>query len=188
MESRAEGRRLTAWEFAALPDDERRQELEAGRLVSEPLPSLLHDQVRKRLERSLDAAVTRNRLGTVFGEAGFILARNPDTVRGPDLSFVTRERLVGVDYARFFEGAPDLAIEVLSPSNRPYQVRAKVADYLAAGCRLVWVVDPARESVTTYRTVLDPRVLGADDVLECEDIIPGLTIRVKSIFGSDPSA
>jgi Uma2 family endonuclease len=95
---------------------------------------------------------------------------------------------VGVDYARFFEGAPDLAIEVLSPSNRPYQVRAKVADYLAAGCRLVWVVDPVGESVTAYRTVLDPRALGTDDELSCEDLIPGLAIRVKSIFASDPAA
>lgn len=170
-----------------LPDNERRDELEAGWLISEPLPSLLHDQVRRRLERILEVAVATHRLGEVFGEAGFVLARNPDTVRGPDLSFVTRERLVGIDYSRFFEGAPDLAIEVLSPSNRPYQVRAKVADYLAAGCRLVWVVNPARRSVTTYRTVLDPRVLGADDALECEDLIPGLSIRVESIFESDPN-
>jgi Uma2 family endonuclease len=182
MKSHAERPRLTASELATLPDDERRHELEAGWLVSEPLPSLLHDQVRKRLERILDAVVARDRLGVVFGEAGFVLARDPDTVRGPDLSFVARERLVGVDYGRFFEGAPDLAIEILSPSNRPYQVRAKVADYLAAGSRLVWVVDPADGSVTTYRSLFAPSLLRADDLLACEDLIPGLSVRVGSIF------
>ena len=80
------------------------------------------------------------------GEAGYVLARNPDTVRGPDLSFIARERLVGFDDSRFFEGAPDLAVEILSPSNRPGEVRAKAPEYLAAGARLVWVVDPSARS------------------------------------------
>ena len=151
-------------------------------MISEPFPSLRHDEVRKRLERILDTHVAGQRLGEVFGNVGFVLARNPDTVRGPDLSFVARERLVGIDYSRFFEGAPDLAIEILSPSNRPYQVRAKVADYLAAGCRLVWVVNPERRSVTTYRGLLAPRVVLADDELDGEDLLPGLRIKVGSIF------
>ena len=184
MEPQAPGSILTASDLAALTDDECRHELEAGWLVSEPLPSLLHDRVRRTLERILETFVARHRLGEVFGEAGFVLARDPDTVRGPDLSFVTRERLVGVDYARFFEGAPDLAIEILSPSNRPYQVRAKVADYLAAGCRLVWVVNPERRIVTTYRALLAPRVLLADDELDGEDLLPGLRVNVGSIFES----
>lgn len=182
MEHRSQGSRLTAANLASLPDDERRHELEAGWLVSEPLPSLLHDRVRRRLERILEAFVATHRLGEVFGEAGFILAHDPDTVRGPDLSFVARERLLGIDYARFFDGAPDLAIEILSPSNRAYQVRAKVADYLAAGCRLVWVVDSKRRCVITYRELLAPRVHGTDDVLDGEDLLPGLTIPVESIF------
>ena len=184
MEPPARASRLTASDLASLPDDERRHELEEGWLVSEPLPSLRHDRVRRTLERILEAHVAKHGLGEVFGEAGFILARNPDTVRGPDLSFVTRERLVGIDYGRFFDGAPDLAIEILSPSNRPYQVRAKVADYLAAGCRLVWVVDPNRRTVTTYRALLFPRALGADDALDGIDVLPGLTIPVASIFES----
>ena len=184
MALRAGGSRLTASDLASLSDDERRHELEAGWLVSEPLPSPRHDWVRRRLERILEAAIAGRGLGEVFGETGFILARNPDTVRGPDLSFVARERLVGLDESRFFEGAPDLAIEILSPSNRPYQVRAKVADYLAAECRLVWVVDPVRRSVTTYRELLAPRVLEPDDTFDGEDVIPGLTIPLASIFES----
>jgi Uma2 family endonuclease len=173
---------LTASDLAALPDDERRHELEAGWLVSEPLPSPRHDRVRRRLETMLEAFVAPRGLGEIFGETGFVLARNPDTVRGPDLSFVAGERLVALDDARFVEGAPDLAIEILSPSNRPYLVRGKVADYLAAGCRLVWVIDPQRRTVTTYRTLLAPSLLRAGDTLEGEGVLPGLSIPVASIF------
>ncbi len=168
-----------------LPDDEKRHELEAGWLVSEPLPSPWHDQVRRKLERLLEDFVVPRGLGAVFGETGFVLARDPDTVRGPDISFVVRERLAGIDYRRFIDGPPDLAIEIFSPSNRPYQIRTKVADYLAAGCRLVWVVDPERRRVTTYRTLLAPRVLGPDDTLEGDDVLPGWSIPVESIFDAE---
>jgi len=172
----------TAADLASLPDDERRHEIEAGRLLSEPLPSPRHDRVRRRLERLVDAHVVEHRLGEVFGEAGFVLARDPDTVRGPDIAFVRNERLVGIDDSRFFEGAPDLAVEILSPSNRPYQVRAKVADYLQAGCRRVWVVDPERRRVTTYRSILAPFVVEPGGELDGDDVLPGLRIKVASIL------
>ncbi len=174
--------RYTAADLASLPDDERRHEIEAGRLLSEPLPSPRHDRVRRRLERLLDVHVVEHRLGEVFGEAGFVLARDPDTVRGPDIAFVRSDRLVGMDDSRFFEGAPDLAVEILSPSNRPYQVRAKVADYLQAGTRLVWVVDPQRRRVTEYRSILAPRVVELDGELEGGDVLPGLRVPVSSIL------
>jgi Uma2 family endonuclease len=110
------------------------------------------------------------------------LARDPDTVRGPDLSFVSRERLSNFDDTRFFSGAPDLAVEILSPSNRRGAIHAKVADYLAAGARLVWVIDPKRKSVTTYRTLLAPRRLELHEALHGEDVLPGMTIPLESIF------
>jgi Uma2 family endonuclease len=96
---------------------------------------------------------------------------------------VSRERLADLDDARFFAGAPELAVEILSPSNRRGEMHAKVADYLAAGSRLVWVVDSARTTVTTYRTLLAPRRLGPSDTLDGEDVLPGLAIPVESIFG-----
>jgi len=184
MEPGARRTTITASEFASLSDEDCRHELTAGWVISEPFPSLRHDEVRKRLERILDAVVARQRLGAVFGHVGFVLARDPDTVRGPDLSFVTRERLAGNDNSHFFEGAPDLAIEILSPSNRPHQIQAKVDDYLTAGCRLVWVVDPLRRSVTTYRVLLAPQVFLVDDELDGGDVLPGLRILVGSIFES----
>ena len=127
------------------------------------------------------ASSRRTDLGEVFGQTGYVLARDPDTIRGPDLSFLVRERLVGFDDSRFFEGAPDLAVEILSPSNRPGEVRAKVAEYLAAGARLVWVLDPERRVVTIYRELLRPRQVGADAVLDGEDVVPGFEIAVAAI-------
>jgi Uma2 family endonuclease len=125
--------------------------------------------------------VEAQQLGEVFGVTGYVLARDPDTVRGPDLSFVYRERLSNLDDARYFSGAPDLAVEILSPSSRE-EIHAKIADYLAAGARLVWVVDPERESVTTYRTLLAPRRLESNESLDGEDVLPGLVIPLESIF------
>jgi Uma2 family endonuclease len=174
---------FTADEFASIPDDETRHELVAGRLLSEPLPVPRHDRIRRRLERILDRFVSERGLGEVFGEAGFVLARDPDTVRGPDLAFVRAERLSGLDEARFFEGAPDLAVEILSPSNRPGAVRAKVAEYLAAGARLVWVVDPESRTVVAARSTDAPRRFASDGTVDGEEVLPGLTFPVAAIFG-----
>ena len=173
----------TVADLAALPDDDRRHELVAGTLVCEPLPVPRHDRVRRRLERILEDFVAAQGLGEVFGEAGYVLARDPDTVRGPDVSFIARERLRDFDDTRFFEGAPDLAVEILSPSNRPAAVHAKVADYLAAGTRVVWVVDPKLETVRSYRDLLSPRTVDANGTLEEDDVLPGLRIAVAALFG-----
>ena len=169
-------------DLVLLPDDGYRHELAAGILVAEPVPAHRHDRIRRRLERALEEFVERNALGEVFGEAGYLLARDPDTVRGPDLSFVAAVRLAGFDDRRFFPGAPDLAVEILSPSNRPSDMHAKVADYLAAGTRLVWIVDPERRIVTEHRTLLAPRRLGPADALDGGGVLPGFAMQVEELF------
>ena len=128
--------------------------------------------------------VQSRRLGVVYaGDTGFVLARSPDTVRGPDVAFVTRERFEAVGRtARHFPGAPDLAVEVLSPGDRPDAVQAKVADYLAAGTQIVWIVDPASEQVTVFHTLLAPRTLTSDQELDGEDVLPGFRITVAEFF------
>jgi len=121
----------------------------------------------------------------VLTEGGFLLSRNPDTVRGPDVSFVRADRFNAEEAGRgYFRGAPDLAIEILSPSNRPGETHAKVADYLAAGARLVWVIDPAQRIVSVYRSLLSPRRIAADGVLNGEDVLPGFSFPIVDVLRS----
>lgn len=177
--------RFTAEEFARLPDDGNRRELSRGWLVSEPLPLRPHARMQIRLERILSGFLEGRGLGELFGETGYLLGRNPDTVRGPDLSFVSAARLAAApDETRFFPGAPDLAIEIASPGDRPGALQAKVADYLAAGAGLVWVVDPQAKTVTTYRTLRPPRRLAENAQLDGEEVLPGFSIRVGELFDS----
>lgn len=173
---------MTAEELAVLPDDGYRYELSAGMLVSEPFPVARHDRVRWRIERALKEFVSSRGIGEVFGDVGYVLARSPDTVRGPDVSFLSKARLEGFDGTRWYPGAPDLAIEVLSPSNRPGEMHAKVADYLAAGARLVWVIDTDRRQIATYRTLLAPKRIGPGQVLDAEDLLPGFTLPIDDLF------
>ena len=168
----------------ALPDDEGKHELQAGLLVSEPLPGSEHGRVAAAVTDELRTHVRMHRFGVVFTcDTGFVLARSPDTVRGPDVSFVTRERFekVGTSATAFPE-APDLAVEVLSPSNTPASMHGKVADYLAAGTRRVWVIDSETRTVAVYATLLAPRILSTTDFLEGEDVVPGFRVRVSDLF------
>ncbi len=126
----------TSEDLYHLPDDGLKHELQAGILVSEPLPGTRHGHVTLHLGALLDAHVRRLRLGVVLDHSEFVLSRSPDTVRGPDLAFITRRRFEELrDRTKAFPGAPDLALEVLSPTNTPASVHAKVADYRAAGNR-----------------------------------------------------
>jgi len=183
MEQSPDPRLLTEQDLAHLPDDGFRHELQAGLLLAEPSPFPLHAQVQARIIELLAGFARPHGLGQILGDAGFLLARDPDTVRGPDVSFVTRDRWsAATDRGRFFRGAPDLAIEILSPSNRAGEIHAKVADYLAAGARLVWIVDPKHRSITVHETLLAPRRLCALDLLEGGEVLPGFAIPVETIF------
>ena len=167
-----------------MEDDGLKHELQAGILVSEPLPGFRHGRVALKTGALLLAHASRRDLGVVLSnDSGFVLARRPDTVRGPDVAFISHERLAAVDDpVGAFPGAPDLAVEILSPSNTPALLHAKVADYLAAGTRLVWLVDPERETVTVHRSLLSPRVLSLDEELDGEDVVPGFRVRVAELF------
>lgn len=178
-------REMTVEEFQALPSDGRSiEELVAGYVVSEPLPSTRHGRVAMSIAALLHAYVRSKRLGVVVGgDSGFVLARNPDTLRGPDVAFIVRERHEALeDEGKVFPGAPDLAVEVLSPSNTPQAVHAKVADYLAAGTPLVWVVDTEAECVRVYETLLAPRTLKRGDTLTGDDVVAGFEVALDEIF------
>lgn len=176
---------LTAEEYAHIParTDGMKDELVRGSVVCEPQPSFGHGVAAARIAHLLSSFVEQRGLGTVVGEAGFVLERGPDTVRGPDVSFVSAERVAPHRGETFFEGAPDLAVEVVSPSNTRKSVADKTRDYLAAGARLVWNVDPRRETVTVHAPGAEATVLAADDRLDGGDVLPGFSVPARSLFG-----
>ncbi len=170
--------------YYQLPDDGVRHELVNGWLVSEPAPGVGHGRVAARLVSLLDAYVRQHGSGVVLAnDTGFILHRSPDTVRAPDVAFIRLDRFRALeDEVGPMPGPPDLAVEVLSPSNRLGEMHGKVADYLAAGAIEVWVVDPQAKRVDSYRELLAPVTRGTGDVLEVPNLLPGFSIRVDDIF------
>jgi Uma2 family endonuclease len=162
-----------------------RCELLHGELVMMSPAGEEHGSITARVTIRLGAFVLERRLGRVFGaETGFVIGRNPDTVRAPDVAFVRAERLSPTPGKGFFQGPPDLAVEVVSPNDRASEVLAKVYDWLDAGCRAVWLVDPETRTVTVYRSRSEIRVLATADPLSGEDVVPGFGIPVAEVFGT----
>lgn len=174
-------RLMTADELLMLPDDGQHYELIDGVLHTMSPPGERHGEIGLALGVLLANSVREHRLGRVYGEVGYRLRRNPDTVRAPDASFVARARLQGpVGGPKYFEGAPDLAVEVLSPLDSVRETVQKFEQYFAAGCRLGWLIDPSREAAVIYRPPgVAVRTLGLDDVLDGEDVVPGFTCRLR---------
>ena len=180
----ATARLMTADELAELPDDGWFYELDRGRLIRMAPASSWSSVVTSRVNRRVDAFVEDNGLG-VCGSAewGFVLATDPDVVRAPDVGFVRAERIPASGLPRgFWHGAPDLAVEVRSPTDRTPDVLKKVAEYLEAGALLVWVLDPDRRSAVVYRVDGTVAVFGEDGVLDGEDVLPGFTLRLAEVW------
>jgi Uma2 family endonuclease len=177
-------RLLTIEEFERLPEEDGyRVELDGGRLVREPVPAPLHGRLGLKLGVRIDAFVERHDLGVTFDTAGFVLRRDPDTVRGPDVSFVSKSRLPATGYAGgFWRMAPDLAVEIMSPSNRLADMLHKAAEYIDAGSRLVWLIDARRRRATVVRPGMDPVTLGAEGVLDGADVLPGFRLALTDLF------
>ena len=121
-------------------------------------------------------------LGRVLVDAGTITERDPDTVRGPDIAFVSRARWDAYPGKPYLGIAPELCVEILSPSNRPGEIKEKAAEYFAAGARLVWIVDPVKEHVTVYRSLADVHLLTKTEQLEGGDVLPGFQLPLAQLF------
>lgn len=174
---------LTIEEYSRLPEEsEYRHELAGGKLVREPRPGVHHGVQAVELAAALHGFVRYHGLGRVMIETGFILAEDPPTLRGPDIAFVSGYRLAGGLPQGFFRGAPDLAVEIVSRSNSRAEIRARVEDYLAAGARLVWVVDSIRESVAVHRAGQIVQHLYPEDDLSGGEVLPGFQVRVGELF------
>jgi len=173
---------MTAEELLRLNLPNKRTELVRGVLVVREPAGYQHGDVAMRLAAAIFTHVQARGLGRVFAaETGFTLARKPDTVRAPDVAFISTARLPDPPPRGFAELAPDLAVEVLSPDDRPGEVLAKVADWLNAGARLVWVVDPVRVLARVYRADGSESILDDPDALRGEDVLPGFEYPLSAI-------
>lgn len=171
---------VTAEQLLEMSRD-RRCELVRGEIVDTSPPGFEHGALNIRLAVRLATFVEQNKLGVVGSEFGVVLGRNPDTVRAPDLSFVSAARL-SAKTAGYFEGAPDLAVEILSPSNRKGEMHARLSDLFEAGTRLVWVIDPRRKNVTAHHPDGTADVYVGDQEVPGEDVIPGFSFHPADLF------
>ncbi len=175
---------VTAEQLLRMPDDGYRYELVAGELRKMTPAGWRHGLVGGRLRSLLGGHVLQNELGEVFlAETGFLLARDPDTVRAPDIAFIRKGRLPAhPPEEAYWPGAPDLAVEVVSPGDTVGEIDEKVKAWLDAGAVMVWVVNPKWQNVTVYRSATDIKVLTENDELAGEDTVPGFRCRVGDIF------
>lgn len=175
---------MTAEQFQEMPDDPgKRYELVNGEVVEVPFASHNHGRIAMALAYLLETFVRDHDLGEVLGDGnGFIITRGPDSVRGPDISFITKERMPEEAFESVIPFAPDLAVEIVSPSDRANEVSEKVEQYLSSGVRLVWVLWPPTRSVNVFGDGSVNGVFHEDDELDGGDVLPGFRIRVGELF------
>jgi Uma2 family endonuclease len=175
---------LTAADLARMPADGLRYELVKGELRTMLPSGGEHGAVGINLAVPLGQHVKANQFGVVLGaETGFMIARDPDTVRAPDVAFVRKERIPAAGIPRsFWPGAPDLAAEVVSPNDTVFEVDEKVQEWLGAGTAQVWVINPRRRTVTVYRAPTDVTILSDQDTLDGGALLPGFRCPVRDLF------
>ena len=167
--------------YLSLPD--KQTELVRGRLIVREPPGYRHGVVALKIARLIADYVDDHGLGTVVAaETGFKLFSNPDTVRAADAAYLSRQRAPDPPPSGYLALAPDLAVEVLSPNDRAGEVQAKVSDWLNAGSRLVWVIDPARKRALVYREDGSVDLLANRDALSGEDVLPGFSCPLEDVW------
>ncbi len=176
---------VTAADLAALRDDDHRYDLVRGELWRMAPAGFRHGAIAGAAAQFLRDFASKHDLGVVLGaETGFRLARDPDTVLAPDAAFVRRDRLPPPDQrAGFPDLAPDLVVEVVSPSDRADQVNEKVVSYLDAGVPLVWVVYPDTRTVAVHAPDGTVRLMREADELDGGDVLPGMRLPVADLLG-----
>jgi Uma2 family endonuclease len=174
---------LTADDLMRLQPPDKRTELVRGHVIVREPAGYRHGDIAMSIALAVGHFLRDNPIGRLLAaETGFVLFTNPDTVRAPDVAFVRHDRIPDPrpnGYARF---APNLAVEVLSPDDRPGEVLEKVADWLKAGTQLVWVIDPDRREARVHRTNGTVSVVNESDELDGEDVLPGLFCTLTQVL------
>lgn len=167
-----------------MPDDDRSYELVRGELRVMSKPGFVHGCVAAKIGVMLGVYVQEQKLGvTLAAESGFLLETDPDTVRAPDAAFVSKERIEKVGApAKFWPGAPDLAVEVVSPNDRFAEVQEKALSWISAGTIAVLVLDPVERTATVYRAHGDAHVYTSSEVADLSDAVPGFSVAVADLF------
>ncbi|MFL6201067.1 MAG: Uma2 family endonuclease [Thermoanaerobaculia bacterium] len=175
--------RLMTGEELARHSDLNPCELVNGRVVPMAPAGHIHGAAESRLDVKLALYAEKMGSGRVMvGEVGIYTRRNPDTVRGADIVFMSNERYARCGPSAFLDVAPELVVEILSPEDRPGQVKEKIQEYLAVGVDRVWFVDPRRRSVLVYRFSNQVETLGIGDILCDEEILPGFSLPLSELF------
>lgn len=175
-----------AWtdaEFMALPEDGNRYELVDGELVVMGNSGMEHGYIASILIIFLGGFVRTNKLGVICDSSTAFTMKSGNK-RSPDVSFVSKQRLQGLKRLPkgFFDGAPDLAVEVISPNNTFEEIHQKIVEYFESGSRLVWVINPDEESIVVYHSPKPDRLLGSTDTLNGENIIPNFSLSISELF------
>ncbi len=175
---------VSADDLLHISGDRFRYELVQGELRRMNPAGNVHGRIVVRITWRLAQYVEENGLGTVYAaETGFRLSTDPDTVRAPDVAFVSRTRVEAVgEVEGFWPEAPELAVEVISPGDSYAEVEEKVFDWLDAGTKMVVVVNPRQRSVTVYKSQSDITALTGSEVLHGGDVVPGFEIAIREIF------
>jgi Uma2 family endonuclease len=166
---------MTVEEFSRLPGDGACHEINAGELITLPPPKSMHSRLARSVFIAIHAHLQKEGLREVYMEAGYVLSREPLTIRQPDISVLSKERIQATGEDSYFEGAPELAVEIVSPSDSAEDLEVKVRQYLSAGAKQVWVLYPKPRQVYVW---------GANevDIFMGDDVLPGFAVKVSELF------
>ncbi|MCS7186370.1 MAG: Uma2 family endonuclease [Armatimonadetes bacterium] len=180
-----EAKKMTLDEVKQLNPDEQPGELVRGVFLPMSRPTIQHGRLMARIARLIGNFVETKMLGEVIvGDSGFVLDKEEQTLRGPDVAFISKERIPSEGLPDdWWEGAPDLAVEIVSRSQTAHELARKALDYLQAGTKIVWVVDPESKTVAVYTPPNHIRILREDETLDGGDVLPEFKVQVKELFG-----
>ena len=182
MHTSGPDRLITIEEYARLPETQERVELLRGRLVREPRPTYGHGALQARLAHLLTRHIEQHGLPLICGtDFGCQLSRSPDSLLAPDVAVARLERASPGDPG-FFPGAPDLVVEIVSPSNTAIELQEKVLEYLDAGTALVWIIYPERRLIVVHPSRTEAHLLSASNVLDGGDVLPGFQVLISDLF------